>query len=243
MLFFAVFSCKKDKIDEPIVVVPPVKEVEIKVEPYFGTTKLFLDSTYTTSDNYKIQFTDIKFYCANLKSGNKSLSDIALFDFRETGNSFLKVAGISSDFTALNAILGVDSARNHSDPAAFSSTSPLNIMNAGGMHWGWNPGYIFMKIEAKVDTIPDATTNCTHFVTFHIGKEENKGTINLPSIPWKISSEYLSTATLKIDLNQFLISPQIIDVKTEYLSHTASGQELLSSKVMQNFSTSFSFIP
>lgn len=243
MPFFVVFSCKKDKIDEPEIVVPPVKEVEIKVEPYFGTTKLFLDSTYTMSDNYKIQFTDIKFYCANIKSGDKSLSDIAFFDFRETGNSFLKVMGASSDFTALNAILGVDSTRNHSDPAAFSNSSPLNIMNAGGMHWGWNPGYIFMKIEAKVDTIPDATTNCTHFVTFHIGNDENKGTINLPAIPWKISSEYLSMATLKIDLNQFFLAPEVIDIKTEFISHTASGQEALSLKVIQNFANSFSFIP
>ncbi|MES2590183.1 MAG: MbnP family protein [Bacteroidota bacterium] len=238
----AFFSCEKEKPEEPDPVIPK-NELEIKVQPYFGADVLYLDSTYTTNENYKIQFSDIKFYMANLTGSSKMLSDIAFFDYRESGNTFLKVEGISSDFTQLNAILGVDSARNHADPSAFSNSNPLNIMNAGGMHWGWNPGYIFMKIEAKVDTIPDSIENYDHFVTFHIGKDENKGFLSFPSIPWKVVSTYLTSASLKIDLNQFLLSPQNIDLKTEFTSHTAAGQEAISSKVITNFANSFSFIP
>ena len=41
---------------------------------------------------------------------------------------------------------------------------------------------------------------------------------------------------LIVDLNEFLNSPNIIDVKTESSSHSSSGQEALSAKVIANFS-------
>lgn len=232
-------SCKKD----PIVTEEPKKEVEIKIQPYFGENKLYLDSVYTTVENYKIQFTDIKFYLANIQNGSKSFGSIGFFDYHNTGSTFLKTNGISSEFQNLTALLGVDSTRNHADPSAYDNSNPLNIMNAGEMHWGWNPGYIFIKIDAKVDTIADGVSNFNHFISYHVGKDENIGNLNFLTIPWKVINENLSQATLKVDLNSFLRLPNPINLKTETITHSAFGQEALSLKAMQNFVNSFQFIP
>jgi hypothetical protein len=237
LLFLSCEKEEKDPSDEK------VNELEIKIQPYFGEQLLVLDSSYSTNENYKIQFTDIKFYLTNIQNGGKSLSSLGFFDFANTSTNFIKVAGSSVDFTNLTALLGVDSVRNHSDPSAFDNLSPLNILNAGEMHWGWNPGYIFMKIDAKLDTINDGINNFNHFISYHVGKDENIGNLNFSIIPWKKVSDFLSYATLKVDLNSFLTSPQAINLKTETITHSASGQEALSTKAMQNFVNSFSFLP
>jgi hypothetical protein len=238
-LVLILVSCKKEepKTEEN------VNELEIKIQPYFGEQLLVLDSSYNTSENYKIQFTDIKFYITNIQNGSKVLSTLGFFDLANTGTNFIKVQGNATDFGNLTALLGVDSARNHADPSSFENSNPLNIMNAGEMHWGWNPGYIFMKIDAKLDTINDGISNFNHFISYHVGKDENIGNLNFSTISWKKISDYLHQATLKVDMNAFLTSPQAINLQTETITHSASGQEALSTKAMQNFVNSFSFLP
>jgi hypothetical protein len=241
LIIFSFFSCEKedkDPIDET-----KTNELELKIQPYFGEQLLVLDSSYTTTENYKIQFTDIKFYITNMQNGSKILSSLGFFDYENTSTSFLKVVGNSSDFTSLTALLGVDSVRNHSDPSAFDNSSPLNIINAGEMHWGWNPGYIFMKIDAKLDTIADGVSNFDHFISYHVGKDENIGNLSFTNIPWKVVNSNLSQATLKVDFSSFLLLPTPINLKTETITHSATGQEALSTKTMQNFVNSFSFLP
>jgi hypothetical protein len=240
LVFVLLFSCEKENTD-PID--SHIKLLEINLETYFGDQKLHLDSVYTTSENYKIQFSDIKFYITNIQNGTKSLSSLAFFDITNSNNTLIKVSGISSDFANLTALLGVDSSRNHADPSAFDNASPLNIMNAGEMHWGWNPGYIFMKIDAKLDTLNDGISNFNHFISYHVGKDENIGLLNFTSIPWKVINNNLSSATLRVDMNSFLRFPQAINLKTETITHSANGQEALSTKAMQNFVNSFSFVP
>lgn len=239
LFFYAIllFSC--DKKEE--IIVEEKNEIELKVFPMFGSSNLILDSSYLTSENYKIQFTEIKFYISALKSNTKTFSEVALFDYRNMGNSFVKIEGVKDDFTNLNFYLGIDSLLNHSDPSAFASSSPLNIMNANDMHWGWNPGYIFLKIEAKVDTIPDNVTNLDHFVTFHIGKDNYKKNLNFPVLNWVQINKNLSQAKLKIDLQQFLNSPQVIHLNSEFVSHSSPDKEALSMKVINNFANALSF--
>jgi hypothetical protein len=238
-LVIILYSCNKEEKVPPVSVLE--NELEIKIQSYFGNDFMYLDSTYTTSENYKIRFTDCKFFLANISNGSKGFKNLGFFDAKFSSN--IECEGIAADFVDLSALVGVDSLRNHSDPSAFDINDPLNIMNAGEMHWGWNPGYIFVKIEAKLDTINDGIENFDHFVTYHVGKDENIGNIEFTNIPWKKVSEYLSQATLKVDLKAFLTSPQAINLKTEIITHSASGQEALSTKVMQNFVNSLSFLP
>ncbi len=232
-LILVITSCK----DEPPKTVPdPVDQLQVTIQPTYGSSDLQLDQTVYTSEGYAVQFTDIRFYLTTLKNSiGKQLVSSALFDYRSNGTNLFTVNGIPSDFSSLTGFFGVDSALNHDDPSAFPTTDPLNILIANDMHWDWNPGYIFLKIEAKVDTIPDAVQNFNHYVVFHVGADNLLQTINYSGLSWLQKTSSLHELPLKLDLQKFLQNgSQTIDVKTEHSSHSLAGEEALSLKVIQN---------
>jgi hypothetical protein len=231
-------SCKEDKVPDPEPPTDP--ELRIVVQPQFGTEMLYLDSTYMTAEGYNVQFTDLKFYLGSPRWNGITLIDAGLFDYRERGNLLLKTNGKTSDFPSLQAYLGIEEATNHLDPSAFDNGSMLNIANANDMHWGWGMGYIFMKVEARVDTIQDGNALFDHPVVFHIGMDENVQTLNLSDLNWSEIGGF-QQASLKLDMQKFLQNgASTIDLKTEYSSHSAAGQEVLSAKVITNFVASIS---
>jgi len=233
LIVIGLTSCK----DDPVKTVPdPLEELKVTVQPTFGTADLQLDQTVFTSEGYAIQFTDIRFYLTILKNASgKQLTQAALFDYRNNGINFFRAPGKPADFASLSGYLGVDSTLNHDDPTAFETTNPLNILIANDMHWDWNPGYIFLKIEAKVDTLADGIDNFNHYVVFHVGADAWLQNLSLSGITWTQTSQYLHTLPLKLDMQKFLQNgSQTINVKTEHSSHSMAGEEVLSLKVIQN---------
>ena len=232
-------SCEDDVIEPPVDTT--MDQLRVELQPMFGGQTLYLDSTYTTVEGYDVQFTDLKMLAENVHNGSKQLLDAGLFDYRETGTLFFTATGKASESTDLTANLGVQSSVNHSDPSAFSNESVLNISNSGGMHWGWSSGYIFMKVEAKVDTIPNGIPLFDHSVVFHIGQDVNLQTLSFGGINWQATGTNAYRYPLKLDMAKFLQNgAQTIDLKTEHTSHTAPGQEVLSLKVIENFKAAIS---
>ena len=233
-------ACKKKVEPEPT---PVDNYVKVTVQPTYlfdGSQNVLLDSSYTTPEGYKVKFTDIKFFVTKLKNGNLNLLEAASLDLRETGSLLFRTKADYTKFSALQGYIGVDSVLNHSDPSAFPNESPLNISNAGPMHWGWNPGYIFLNIEGKVDTIPDGIANLDHSFSFHIGTDLYRRDIYFTNLNWQVVSVTERLLALKLDLWKFLHNPiSPIDLKTEFLTHTASGQQALTEKVTSNFQQSF----
>jgi hypothetical protein len=231
-------ACKDDAVEEPT----PISDyLKITLQPVFGSSNLSLNDTITTFEGYKVQFTDVKCYFSSVKNGSNTLIEAGLFDYRENGTFLLKAEGKKVDYNSLTAFLGVDSAINHDDPSAFPTSSPLNIAIANDMHWDWNPGYIFIKVEAKVDTIVDGVNNLDHFVIFHVGTDSFIQTMSFSALNWQTESDHLSVLPLKLDMEKFLQNgAQTIDLKTEHTSHSAAGQESLSLKVIQNFKDAIS---
>lgn len=230
----ALSSCKEDKITPPEPVVQP-NQLEIIVEPYFGATHIEESTVFTTAEGYDVQLTNMKFYLTNVGNNGSVLASASLFDWLN-GNRLLKVDADYSLFSNLSGNIGVNPTDNHADPAAFANDNPLNITIADDMHWNWNPGYIFLKIEAKVDTLDDGNALFDHNVVLHIGKDENLQLFQLNDLTWNAVSDKLHRASLKVDLETFLQNDgQNIDLKTENSSHSAPGQEALSLKVIENF--------
>jgi len=227
-------SCKEDPVDVPDP--DPIPSVRIDVQPVYNGNDLYLDSTYTTTEGYKVQFTDIKFYLEDVRNGAVQLTDAVLFDYSERGTLLYDGSGKASNFGALEANLGVGSTNNNSDPTAFANESWLNISKSNDMHWGWNPGYIFVKVEARVDTIPDANDVFDQFVIFHAGKNENLESVTFSNLNWTSIGENRHQLTMELDMSTFLQSSQhTIDLQFENTSHSAPGQEALTTKIMQNF--------
>lgn len=232
-------SCKKETTPEPDP--EEVDMLRIDVNPVFDTEVLYLDSVYTTPEGYKIKLTDIKFFLENLENGSNQLADAALFDFRQNGSLLLEVEGKPANFLNLSANIGVGPSLNHDDPSAFSTASVLNIMNANDMHWDWNPGYIFFKIEGKADTIPDLTELYDLNFIFHVGLDANLKQSNFTNLTWNQSSDHLYQLDLTLDIYKFFTnSGNEIDLKTEHMTHSAGGQEALTAKAAENFKVALS---
>jgi len=231
---FLFFSCK----DKPVA--PVVKDyVDITVQPVYNGQNLLMDSIYVTQEGYKIKITDLKFYVTLLQNGGTNLTQAALFDYRETGTLFLHQEADYLKFVSLQGILGVDTTLNHDDPSAFPTTSPLNISNAGTMHWGWNPGYIFVSIEGKADTLIDGIDNLDHNFSFHTGTDQYLQTLSFSSINWQTISAHQHTFALKLDVYNIFCNPiQSIDLRLEYLAHASGSQAALTQKFGHNFKSS-----
>lgn len=240
-IFFGLFvllsiaSCDKDKPQAP------KNYVQVALQPVFGNQTFYMDSIYTTQEGYKVKFTELKCYFTLFGNGSLALHQAALLDYRETGNLLFTKEGDYTKFNNIIAILGVDSSLNHLDPSAFPNDSPLNISNAGPMHWGWNPGYIFMNVEGKVDTIPDATINTDLSFSFHIGTDTYQQNLVFNNIQWANIGNNTHQFKLKLDLLSFLgQGVNSINLSTENLTHTGAGQEALSLKVISNFKNAIS---
>lgn len=228
---FLFFSCDKNK---------PTKTedtyLSLTVQPTFGTENLFLDSVYTTLEGYDFKILDFKFYMTGVKNNSNSLAEAILYDFRESGKTALRTIGDPTKFTSLQGSIGVIESLNHDDPSAFANESPLNISNAGPMHWGWNTGYIFIVIEGKADTLNDEVALFDHSFSYHIGTDTYLENFSFSNLSWVKNSTYEYELPLKFEFDKFLQNNgQNIDLKTENLTHTAAGQQVLTQKVNQNF--------
>jgi hypothetical protein len=231
MLFLP--SCEDDHIEEPTI---PTKSVMISMLPYWGGTEIGLDQTIVTNEGYRVQFTELKCYFTSLKNGSNALATSALYDFRNTGPLVGKWDKDPTKFSSLSGYLGVDELYNHSDPSQFDNNDPLNIMIANDMHWDWNPGYIFVKVEAKVDTLDDGIDQFNHFVIFHVGSDAIRQSFSWNNLTWQHLGDEQYNLNLKLDLQQFVHHPtQPLDLKTEHTSHNMAGQEVISLKIIQNF--------
>ena len=219
----------------------PKAQLQIDLQPVYGGQNFFMDSIYTTQEGYKVKFTELKCYFTLFGNGTNILHEAALLDYRETGSLLFKKEGDYAKFLNLNVVLGVDSSLNHLDPSAFPNDSPLSISNAGPMHWGWSTGYIFMNIEGKVDTIPDATLNTDLSFSFHIGTDSYLQNLQFNNINWTDIGNNTRQFKLKLDLLAFFgQGANNINLSSEYLTHTAAGQEALTQKVISNFKNAIS---
>ncbi|MNU74307.1 hypothetical protein D3C71_638040 [compost metagenome] len=233
-------SCKKNdpKSDHDDMQFP---QSRLSLKPMFDSEVLHLDSVYTMSNGYKIQFLELKAYFTDIQAGGSVLKDVALFDFRISGNRVFQANQVVANPGSIQFGIGVPGSMNHNDPSTFPNTNPLNIAIANDMHWDWNPGYIFFKVEAKVDTIVDAITNCNHSLVYHVGTDNFYTTKSVSGLQWAQVASGLNEAWLKINMKQFFEnSSGPIDVKTETTTHSASAQAALTEKARQNFVASIS---
>lgn len=236
LIVLALFSCGKDKESEPVV---EKDKLTLQFIPFFANDTLHLDSTYQLASGDKIRFSDLKFFFSSCKNGTNNFIPVGLFEYSATGFKLATVDGKAADFTQLSFDLGVPTNWNHADPSTWSNSSPLNITNAGDMYWGWNPGYIFLKIEAKADTISDGIELYDHFITYHIGTDIAISPLNFTQLNWSPLQNQMSIAKFKCDLKSvFDNSMQPINIRIENTTHSGAGESVLTEKVRANFSSS-----
>lgn len=238
LIIFA--SCKdKDKEEDVSPVVQ--NQVELTVEPFYDNLSLNSPNTiFTTNEGYKAKLLEFKFILTNIHNGNNVMAGAAIYD-RSKGSSLLKTNGTSANFGNLSFDIGVDSSVNHSDPSAFPNDYPLNIVNASDMHWSWNPGYIFVKIEMIADTLNDSVENFDTPITYHLGMDDAFQQKELTNVNWSNASQNLEQLHLKINFAKLLSNGgSVVDIKNERMTHSAPAQMPLTIKLSENFKAALS---
>jgi hypothetical protein len=238
-LFLAVFvgfsSCKKEKTEEPVVS-ESVDQMEVHLIPEMDGQVFSLNQIISSANGYRYFFSEIKILGTDIKNESSVLSDSYYYNLHDNGTILIKGTGLKADFTNLSLNIGVTSALNHADPSIPSSTSALNISNAGDMHWGWNPGYIFVKLEGKVDTLDNGIDNFDHNFVFHLGMDPIFRTLNFSAINWISLGEDKYRMNLLLNVKDILDKPaEEVDLRVNYSSHSANTQMVLSNLIMDKF--------
>lgn len=239
VLFFA-SSCREK--DKPVEEEPMQQaQIEVTIEPFYGSLPLVSENViFTTQEGYSVKLREMKIILTDLHNGNSVLSDAGLYDFKK-GKTLLKVNGTSANFGNLSFNIGVPDNLNHADPAAFPNDHPLNILNASDMHWSWNPGYIFVKIEMIADTSLNQMENFNHIISFHVGMDEAFRQSEFSNLTWNNAGNGLEQLRLKVDFETLLHKENsTVDLKTESSTHSAPAQMPLSLKLADNFKSALS---
>ena len=234
----SITSCRdkdKGKEEEPVP-----SQIEITIDPVYDMQFLTSeDVVFRTEDGYDVKLREMKIILTDIRNGNNVLADAALYDSKK-GKTLMKAEGTSANFGSLNFNIGVHQDINHSDPAAFSNNHPLNIVNASDMHWSWNPGYIFFKIEMVADTTNDGTENFNHMISYHVGMDDAFQQKQLTDLNWEKVGNNLELLRLKLDIKKLLKNgTSKIDIKTESVTHSGPDQLPLSIKLSENFKEAF----
>jgi hypothetical protein len=149
----------------------------------FGTDTLKTGRKYRTAGGDSVRFEMAKFYVSEIAlvdSTGKShyLMGTHLVDMLDSasqarGYAIISVKAIPGTYRGVRFSVGVPFEENHRDAALQSA--PLGMESQ--MFWSWNSGYIFHRIEGKVDS---AGVPKTFF--YHIGTDNSKLPVNLFSV-------------------------------------------------------------
>jgi len=129
-------------------------------------------------------------------------------------NNEIPVSSISS----ATFFIGVDSVNNAQSETDFTTrptTDPLSIQDPS-MHWNWNSGYRFLRVDGEVDTDGDGTVDTP--IAYHLGSN--------PFLkPMQINKEIpitkgQNTIYFSFDLNKFFDG---VIIKTELDTHTGNN--------------------
>jgi len=147
------FGCKEK---EPEIT---ESEVTMKINFRYGSQPLVYDQEYTYDTDKKIKIELVKFYISKPALRNAAGdwvpfgSEYFLVDLGHPTFSAGKMP--VGNYSAIRFGVGVDNSRNiQSDPQAIPATDypndhPLNA--ASDMYWSWATGYIFVKVEGRID--------------------------------------------------------------------------------------------
>ena len=183
------------------------------------------DSLFHDSVSRAFVVTDFRYYISNIKGirddGTEHRAPRAVL-LINPGRKGYDIGPLPvGAYKAIRFTLGLDSATNHSDPTVFDTTNPLAIQTPS-MHWDWNSGYLFMKLEGRVDTTIKGTgVPATEFF-YHLGMDGMERTIDLP-LKFLIGTSSADTVRVKFDLAILLAC---VDMRVETSTHSFDNHAL-----------------
>lgn len=212
-------GCDKTTPSGPVLPDTAAVTVPVQFSATAGGTPLLLDSSFVSDAGITYKVSRLRFYASSfalldsvgrivpitlVDSANVPLKyGVALVDFSLPSSLALRVTAPPGKYSGLTLTLGVPpfddlgKQLNHSDASA--RQAPLDV--DADMYWGWNPGYIFLKVEGKALSGKDWLN-----FYYHVGRDKRLMTITIArSIT--VSGRSATAFNLKVNTNRAFVTP------------------------------------
>lgn len=233
-------ACQKD---ESIVAEQPEKTtgtVEIRFVPTMNGEAFNLNQNFVGPNGKRMRYETFKFYMSDISVNDGATllgsDEIELVDFSMNDKSFSFEAKPGT-ITQLSYGLGVKKSLNGTgnpdfNPAAYGNDHPLSVYK--GMYWTWASGYIFSKLEGRIDTSAAQNMNPNYSFFYHSGIDTLYGTHAVSGFSAPVVKGQKTILTLKFEVNDvFRTSNDTINMVNNYFTHTTDNLEL-AQKVINN---------
>lgn len=206
---------------------PEPKGVYLKVEHFFNGSPLTYGSVAWPTIHNNIGVNNLTYYLSAFEFQKQDgewvkLDNYALITAHEKSTDTVFLGSLpEGTYQAVRFYLGVDSMANHADPALWPNEHPLGLMRAAPMHWSWNTGYIFLKLEGRYRT----NNPLDGFYSYHMGRDDL-------ITPYRFTGLQLQGGSnkqflrLKFDIANFFNTPHAhILSDTSFFTHSAFGDQ------------------
>ncbi|MBL0052739.1 MAG: hypothetical protein IPP29_15115 [Bacteroidetes bacterium] len=203
-----------------------------------GSQAAAYGTQYQDATGRKFNVSDLRYYISNIvliksDGGLLPLTGKVILANPATNEYELGNVPVGS-YKGFKFIVGLDSATNHSDPTVYAASNPLSIQSPS-IHWSWNSGYIFMKIEGVVDTTLASNGALDYQYFYHIGLDSFKRTVDFSSEEFTVASGSDYEIGIEFDLLKVLSN---VDMRTENSTHTMDNMPL-ATKIANNWESAF----
>ena len=201
-------------------------------------TPLRLDSLrYSNSSDEVFSLSRLSYLLSNVAlqdaegSWHSIPNSIAWIDVEKRRTSWQLQDIPQNDHQAIRFDVGLSESINHSDPAQYSATHPLNP-NLNKLHWTWQSGYIFLAFEGRYR---DHRGTLQSFV-YHYANDAQRVTITLP-LPKPLSGE--SHIEIHFDIAALLNAPTPLSFAKDGASSHSRPEDPIPVALRQNLRGAF----
>jgi hypothetical protein len=182
-------------------------DLSITMNLVYNGEPLIMFQNYEYPDGRTINFSRFSMYLSDIKLDEQLISDV---EYHNITDSHIDLASAqdgyqweikdieSGDYNNLNFGVGVNETQNAKDPGEFESGHPLA---KPAEHWFSWSSYIFLKLEANMDSNNDGTNDFP--IALHLGSNDAYKLINLNKAI-RINEGETTETSIIIDLYEFL---------------------------------------
>lgn len=203
----------------------PDPELKMHLHPMFGSDAFTYGTEYELASGRKIQIDIARFYISNIRLQSAS-GDVALTgvykQFVPTMMHYALGEVAPGSYTGISFDIGIGADANLSDPAAWSDDHALSVSSPTHDHWSWNSGYVFVKVEGKVDGSAAMNEAVDDDFVYHVGTANLKRSVSIPT-NFTLTEGGEGTVHLSVDVEQFFNS---IDLTSQFDTHTMNDMPL-----------------
>lgn len=201
------------------------------------------DFAYATTydiDGTAVSFDFAQFYISGIEVTDEAMESNSFSDtyiLAKPDAEAVELGNLDLDnIQMLNFNIGVDAATNSQSSEDFTNyeaDNPLALQTPVSMHWNWNVGYIFLKINAMVDTDADGTPDTA--TEYHIGTDNFLTPVSV-MIDETATEAGEKTIGLNFDIASLFTG---IDLSTGAQTHTGDNPEM-AQQIVANCASAFS---